>query len=53
MYKSKNHSKYSLKAYPVFATKYRKKLINKDIDFCFKTKIKQIEERSDFNVELM
>lgn len=53
MYKSKNHSKYSLKVHLVFVVKYRKKLINKDIDFFLKTKIKQIEERSDFRVELM
>lgn len=53
MYQSKNHSKYSLKVHLVFVVKYRKKLINKDIDFFLKTKIKQIEERSDFKVELM
>ncbi len=53
MYQSKNHSKYSLKVHLVFVVKYRKKLINKDIDFFLKTKIKQIEERSDFRVELM
>ena len=53
MYKSKNRSKYSLKVHIVFAVKYRKKLIDKDIDFFLKMKIKQIEERSDFRVELM
>ena len=53
MYKSKNHSKYSLKAHIVFVVKYRKKLINKDIDFFLKTKIRQIESRSDFRIELM
>ena len=53
MYKSKNHSKYSLKVHLVFVVKYRKKLISKDIDFFLKTKIKQIEARSDFIVELM
>ena len=53
MYKSKNHSKYNLKAHLVFVVKYRKKLINKDIDFFLKTKIKQIEDRSDFRIELM
>lgn len=53
MYKTKNHSKYSLKAHIVFVVKYRKKLINKDIDFFLKTKIKQIEDRSDFRIELM
>lgn len=53
MYQSKNHSKYSLKVHLVFVVKYRKTLINKDIDFFLKTKIKQIEERSDFKAELM
>lgn len=53
MYKTKNHSKYNLKAHIVFVVKYRKKLINKDIDFFLKTKIKQIEDRSDFRIELM
>ena len=53
MYKSKNHSKYSLKAHIVFVVKYRKKLINKDIDFFLKTKLKQVEARSDFRIELM
>ena len=53
MYKSKNHSKYSLKAHIIFVVKYRKKLINRDIDFFLKTKIKQIEARSDFRIELM
>ena len=53
MYKSKNHSKYSLKVHLIFVVKYRKKLINKDINFFLKTKIKQIEERSDFRIELM
>lgn len=43
MHKSKNHSKYSLKAHLVFVVKYRKKLINNDIDFFLKTKIKRIE----------
>ena len=37
----------------MFVVKYRKKLINKAIDFFFKTKIKQIEEKSNFRVELM
>jgi len=37
----------------VFVVKYRKKLINKDIDFFLKTKIKQIEEKYNFRVELM
>ena len=53
MYKAKNHSRYRLKAHLVFVVKYRKDLINKDIDFLLKTRIKQIADRSDFDVELM
>lgn len=53
MYKAKNHSRYSLKAHLVFVVKYRKGLINKDIDFLLKTGIRQIADRSDFDVELM
>lgn len=53
MYKSKNHSKYSLKVHLISVVKYRKKIIDKDIDFFLKAKIKQIEKRSDFKIELM
>ena len=53
MYKSKNHSKYSLKVHLVFVVKYIKKIINKDIDCFLKTKVRQIEEMSDFRVELI
>lgn len=53
MYKSKNHSKYSLKAHLVFVVKYRKKLLNPEIDFFVKQKFLQIAERSDFEIELM
>mgnify|MGYP004559098191 CR=1 FL=1 len=53
MYKSKNHSKYNLKVHLEFVVRYRKKIINKDIDFFLKTKVRQIEERSNFRVELM
>lgn len=53
MYKSKNHSKYSLKVHLVFVVKYRKKIINKDIDFFLKTKLRQIADRSNFGIELI
>lgn len=54
MYKSKNHSKYSLKAYLVFTTKYRKKLFeNQLLVFELKHKILEIADRSNFKVELM
>ena len=54
MHKSKNHSKYSLKAHLVFAIKYRKKLFeNQAIVFELKRKIQEIADRSNFDVELM
>lgn len=54
MYKSKNHSKYSLKAHLVFATKYRRKLFeNQTIVFELNRKINEIADRSNFDVELM
>lgn len=54
MYKSKNHSKYSLKAHLVFAAKYRKNFFNnKTFVFELKRKIKEIADRSNFEVELM
>lgn len=54
MYKSKNHSKYSLKAHLVFAAKYRKKLfINPTLAFELKHKIIEIAEKSNFKVELV
>lgn len=54
MYKSKNHSKYSLKAHLVFATKYRRKLFeNQTIVFELNRKINEIADRSNFDIELM
>jgi putative transposase len=53
MYRSENHSKYNLKVHFVFVVKYRRKLINKDINSFLKVKIKQVERRSNFKVELM
>lgn len=54
MYKSKNHSKYSLKAHLVFATKYRKKLFdNQNMVFELKRKLQEIANRSNFEIELM
>ncbi len=53
MYKSKNHSKYSLKAHLVFVIKYRKKLLNSKINFFINQKFLQIADRSDFDIELM
>ena len=53
MYKSKNHSKFSLKAHLVFVTKYRKSLLeNKDIANQLRIKLVEIESRSNFSIEL-
>lgn len=53
MYKSKNHSKFSLKAHLVFVTKYRKPLLkNNLIVNQLILKLADIEARSDFNIEL-
>lgn len=53
MYKSKNHSKFSLKAHLVFVTKYRKPLLkNNLIVNQLRLKLADIEARSDFNIEL-
>ena len=53
MYKSKNHSKYSLKAHLIFVVKYRKPLLTSDISCAVKTKFLQIAERSNFDIELV
>lgn len=53
MYKSKNHSKFILKAHLVFVTKYRKPLLkNNLIVNQLRLKLADIEARSDFNIEL-
>ena len=48
MYKSKNHSKYSLKAHIVFTTKYRKPLLANQV----KLKLIDIESKSNFIIEI-
>lgn len=53
MYKSKNHSKYNLKAHLVFVVKYRKKLLTSNIENFVKHKFLQIAKHSNFNIELM
>lgn len=53
MYKSKNHSKYSLKVHLVFVVKYRKKLIDTELSFFIKQKFQKIANRSDFDIELI
>ena len=50
MYKSKNHSKYNLKAHLVFVVKYRKKLLTSNIENFVKYKFLQIAKHSNFNI---
>ena len=51
MYKSKNHSKYSLTAHIVFATKYRKKLFNNRLlAEELKAKLIVISDKSNFDI---
>lgn len=53
MYKSKNHSKFSLKAHLVFVTKYRKPLLKNNLIVTqLRLKLVDIEARSDFSIEL-
>lgn len=53
MYKSKNHSKFSLKAHLVFVTKYRKPLLKNNLIVTqLRLKLADIEARSDFSIEL-
>ena len=53
MYKTKNHSKYSVKVHLVFVVKYRKELINNELRLFIKQKFQKIADRSDFDIELM
>lgn len=53
MYKSKNRSKYSLKAHIIFVIKYRKKILSPKMASAVKNCILKIAERSNFNVETM
>lgn len=51
MYKSKNHSKYSLKVHLVLVTKYRNKLFNnQNMVFELKRKLQEIANRSNFEI---
>ena len=53
MYKSKNHSKFSLKAHLIFVTKYRKPLLKNNLIVTqLRLKLADIEARSDFSIEL-
>ena len=53
-YTSVNRHKYYLKAHLVFVCKYRKQLlVNNDIDLKVKEIFKDIESKSDFNIDIM
>ena len=53
MYKSKNHSKYSLKVHIVFVTKYRKNLLQGKTSSFIKHDFLVISQKSSFNIEIM
>ena len=53
MYRSKNRSKYSLKAHVIFVIKYRKKILSPEMVSAMKSCILKIAERSNFNIETM
>lgn len=54
MYKTKNHSKYSLKMHMVLSTKYRRDIFrNENIVNELKHKINEISKESNFFVEIM
>ena len=53
-YTSVNRHKYYLKVHLVFVCKYRKQLlVNNDIDLKVKEIFKDIESKSDFNIDIM
>ena len=53
-YTSINRHKYYLKVHLVFVCKYRKQLlVNNDIDLMVKEIFKDIESKSDFNIDIM
>lgn len=54
MYRTKNHSKYSLKAHLVFTTKYRKRLFkNELLVLKLRTKFFEISNNANFGIELI
>lgn len=52
-YHSKNHSKFSIKYHIIFVVKYRKHLLEKDIDNAMKNIISNIEKQSGFKIDIM
>lgn len=52
-YISKNHSKFLIKYHVILVCKYRKKLLVGAVEYDMKQIVKNISERSDFNIEVM
>ena len=52
-YFSKNHSKFIIKYHIIFVVKYRKNIISKNISNSIKTICKQIENNSDFSIDMI
>ena len=52
-YFSKNRRKYYLKCHLIFVCKYRKQLITDEVRKYLLNVFKNIEEQSDFNIEVM
>lgn len=52
-YRSKNHSKFSLKYHIVLVVKYRKNLLEKDLDIIMKKIITEVQDISDFKIDTM
>lgn len=52
-YFSQNRHKFYLKCHTIFVCKYRKQLINENVRVFILSTFKQIEEKSDFEIEIM
>ena len=52
-YFSQNRHKFYLKCHMIFVCKYRKQLINENVRVFILSTFKQIEEKSDFEIEIM
>lgn len=50
---SKNHSKFSIKYHIIFVVKYRKRLLENDIDLAMKNIIKNVSNQSDFSIDVL
>ena len=52
-YFSQNRHKFYLKCHTIFVCKYQKQLINENVRVFILSTFKQIEEKSDFEIEIM